>query len=82
MGDVKLNGLASDWRGALDAADETLDALGRGRRELHFSPTELRERSSALTHERYETDEGLELLARATNTHLHHHMTGRRKEEP
>ena len=45
-------------------------------------PTELRERSSSLAHERYETDEGLELLARATNTHLHHHMTGRRKEEP
>jgi hypothetical protein len=76
MQDVDLDILAGDWRGALDAAEDTLDALGRSCRALRFSPTELRDWTQALAHERQATDRGLRELARTTHTHLHRHMTG------
>ncbi len=70
MEDADLDELAGDWRGALDAAEDTLDAVGRCR-ALHFPPPDLRDRCNLLAHERVETEKSLEELARTTNTHLH-----------
>jgi beta-phosphoglucomutase-like phosphatase (HAD superfamily) len=80
MENVDLDALASDWRGALDAAEDTLDALGRSCRALHFSPMELRDLVQALAHERQATNTGLRQLARTTHTHLHRSMTGPRAD--
>jgi hypothetical protein len=67
--DADLDQLASDWRGALDAAEDTLDAIRRCR-ALHFPPSELRDRCKVLAHARVETEKSLEELARTTHTHL------------
>jgi hypothetical protein len=68
--DADLDGLASEWNGALDAAEDSLDAVGRCR-ALHFPPSDLRDRCNVLARERAETEKSLEELARTTNTHLH-----------
>src|SRR5436309_2958810 len=80
MENVDLDVLASDWRGALDAAEDTLDVLGRSCRALHFSPIELRDRVQALAYERQATNRGLQELARTTHKHLHRSMTGPRAD--
>lgn len=81
MDDAELDQLLGDWSGALDAAEDTLDALGRYR-ALHFPQTELRHRSHALAHERVETEKGLEQLARATSTHLRTSVVRRGDRRP
>jgi HAD superfamily hydrolase (TIGR01509 family) len=78
VNDLQLDTLAFRWRGALDAAADSLTQAGRSRRALHLSQGELYSRVSELERERGATEVDLERLARATHTHLHRHMQGPR----
>jgi hypothetical protein len=74
MKDVDLDLLATHWREALDAAEDSLGALGQSRPTL--PPAELRNRMNGLQDERGRIELDLEELARMTNTHLHRHVRG------
>jgi hypothetical protein len=74
--DTDLDLLSIHWREALDAAEDSLSAVGRSRPTLPAA--ELRDRLKGLKDERGRTELDLEELARATNTHLHRHLRGPR----
>jgi hypothetical protein len=78
MHDAELDTVASHWREALDAAEESLDEVSRSRRVLQFRALDLRERAKELSDERARIEVDLEKLARATRTHLHRHLYGPR----
>jgi len=78
VNDLQLDTLAFRWRGALDAAADSLGQAGRSRQALRFSPGELYAWASELERERGATEVDLERLARATHTHLYRHMQGPR----
>jgi hypothetical protein len=74
MDDRELDTLALHWRGVLDLAADSLHELGRSRRELQLSASELHSRVLELDHERDTTEVDLERLAAATHTHLRRHL--------
>src|SRR5690242_16516470 len=78
--DVDLDLLAIHWREALDAAEDSLGAVGRSRPTL--PPAELRDRLNGLKDERGRAELDLEQLARATHAHLHRHLRGPRAAAP
>lgn len=76
MEDVELDNLAIQWRGALAAAEESLDEVSQSRKALQFPATELRELMTELAEQRGAAEIDLEALGRTTHTHLHRHLSG------
>jgi beta-phosphoglucomutase-like phosphatase (HAD superfamily) len=75
---TSLDALGSQWRVALDAAEDALVTLSRNRRELQFPPDELQAQARRLVGERSETEHLLEQVAALTRTRVHRHLTGPR----
>jgi hypothetical protein len=70
----ELEILASHWREALDAAEDSLVEVSRSRRALQFPVIELHERLHDLDLERREAELDLEHLAQTTRVPLHRHL--------
>jgi len=75
---LALDRIAMHWRGALDGAEDTLDALSHSRRLLGFPAHELGVRMNDLRAERIATELDLEHLARVAQLPVHRHLTGPR----
>ena len=73
-----LETLSIQWRTALDAAEDALDAVGRSRQALQFEPDEMQMRVRDLVHERSEAEAALEQLAQLMHAGSHRRLTGPR----
>jgi beta-phosphoglucomutase-like phosphatase (HAD superfamily) len=73
-----IDTLSSDWRAALDAAEDALSAVSRSRKALQFASDELRTRLGDLARERGEAEDALEKLARLSRGGVHRRLTGPR----
>jgi len=73
-----LDVLSIQWRGALDSAEDALDAVSRSRQALQFGPDEMQARARKLVHERGEAEEAMEQLARVLHAGFHRRLTGPR----
>jgi beta-phosphoglucomutase family hydrolase len=76
MNDVETVSLC--WRSALDAAEDALAAVNRGRRAVQFGPVEVRERARDLVRERAAAESDLALLGRLLHATFHRRLTGPR----
>jgi beta-phosphoglucomutase family hydrolase len=73
-----LDILSIQWRSALDAAEDALDAVSRSRQALQFEPGEMQLRARDLVHERGEAEDALERLAQLLHAGSHRRLTGPR----
>jgi len=73
-----LDTLSIQWRSALDAAEDALDAVSRSRHTLQFGPDKMQLRARELVHERSEAEDELGRLAHVLHAGFHRRLTGPR----
>lgn len=73
-----LDSLCLQWRDALDAAEDALDAAGRNHQALQIPVEDLHERARRLARERDDAEHLLEQVARLLHTSVHRRLTGPR----
>jgi beta-phosphoglucomutase-like phosphatase (HAD superfamily) len=78
VGMETVSTLSTQWRGALDAAEDALDAVARSRHALGFEPAEMQSRVRNLVHERADAEDTLERFAVMMHAGRHRRLTGPR----
>lgn len=73
-----LETISIQWRTALDAAEDALDAFERGRHSLQVEPGELQQWARELVQERAQAESSIDSLARLLKADFHRRLTGPR----